>query len=75
MVVPKRTTSSLGRSVSLCSQTVRAVLRGPARTLLGTVRRDNLASTTYKAFALQLGSGSYDLSTCTWRQFEKAKTS
>ena len=32
MEIPKRTTSSLGRSASLCSQIVRAVLRGPART-------------------------------------------
>ena len=30
---PKRTRSSLGRSVSLCSQAVRAVLPGPVRTL------------------------------------------
>ena len=75
MEIHKRTTSSLGRSIPLCSQTVRAVLRGPARTLLETVRKDKLASTTYKAFALQLGPGSYDLSACAWRQFEEAKTS
>ena len=75
MEIPKRTTSSLGRSVSLCSQTVRAVLRGPARTPLETVRREKLANTAYKAFALQMGSGSYDLSTCAWRQCGEAKTS
>ena len=52
MEIHKRTTSSLGRSVALRSQTVRAVLRGPARTPLETVRREKLASTTCKAFAL-----------------------